>query len=314
VQRAAVLIPRISMLSLALGAGCTSTVAERVPSRWTATALNGGDDPGDAVVYIRRALTPIRWPTATEACALGGGPSWPTRESGVFDVALRDNYLLAIELVNRRSGPATFTREGRAGDFHVRSVEVDLRRDVPGGARLAGTAEFTIYPGGDIPEGTDQPGVNSTVLEVFSDEMVRSLRERVCAVDRSGVTAACPTPRTRSNSFQVIASLRVTGVFSRPVAPPVVLPVFLFPITICCGCLVSFPLEADVDDAVHPGPDCLAPLPSDAPQLCLPGQDDEFDCRRCVGTTPEFCQPRGFQSVVPIDGGVAQRIACAEDR
>lgn len=194
------------------------------------------------------------------------------------------------------------------------SVEVDLRRDVPGGARLGGAAAFTIYPGGIVPEGMNGPGGGVIMLEVFSNEMWMSLRERVCAVDRSGVTAACPTPRTRSNSFQVIASLRVTGGFSRPAAPPVVLPVFLFPITICCGCLVSFPPEADVDDAVHPGPDCLAPLPSDAPQLCLPGQDDEFDCRRCAGTTPDFCQPRGFQSVVPIDGGVAQRIACAEDR
>jgi hypothetical protein len=52
-----------------------------------------------------------------------------------------------------------------------------------------------------------------------------------------------------------------------------------FPITVCNGCLVSFP--PDADDPAKPGLDC--DIRDEAPVYCRMGQDAFVDCRACAG-------------------------------
>src|SRR5204863_1557151 len=63
---------------------------------------------------------------------------------------------------------------------------------------------------------------------------------------------------------------------------------FLFPISICSGCSVFFPAEAndpaqcylcDATDSETPAPNCR------------PGQDRPIDCRLCAGSNPGLCNP-----------------------
>jgi hypothetical protein len=63
---------------------------------------------------------------------------------------------------------------------------------------------------------------------------------------------------------------------------------FGFPITVCNGCLVSFP--ADSDDPAIDGPDCDAVAASAVTAAqCIFGQDAAVDCRQCRGT--DVCKP-----------------------
>jgi len=59
-----------------------------------------------------------------------------------------------------------------------------------------------------------------------------------------------------------------------------------FPITVCNGCLVYFPAEAD--DPAKAGVDC--DVRDEAPFYCRPGQDNAVDCRVCAGIVPA-CTP-----------------------
>jgi hypothetical protein len=59
-----------------------------------------------------------------------------------------------------------------------------------------------------------------------------------------------------------------------------------FPITVCNGCLISFPPEAD--DPAKPGLDC--DIRTEAPVYCRMGQDAFVDCRACAGLSP-VCTP-----------------------
>ncbi len=67
-----------------------------------------------------------------------------------------------------------------------------------------------------------------------------------------------------------------------------------FPITVCYGCLVNFPREAD-DLKLAQQPNCLyaSPTALDLVKPCRVGQDDLVDCRICKETFPNntVCEP-----------------------
>jgi len=67
-----------------------------------------------------------------------------------------------------------------------------------------------------------------------------------------------------------------------------------FPISVCYGCLVDFPREAD-DLTLAQQPNCFyaSPTPTDLVKPCRVGQDDLVDCRVCKETFPNntVCEP-----------------------
>jgi len=64
---------------------------------------------------------------------------------------------------------------------------------------------------------------------------------------------------------------------------------FHFPITICFGCLIYYPAEAN-DPKVAPNPNCDLPQSTGTALAvgCTPGQDEMVDCRVCKATYPTF--------------------------
>ncbi len=68
---------------------------------------------------------------------------------------------------------------------------------------------------------------------------------------------------------------------------------FLFPITLCNGCLVTFPTDATDTTKTTPNCDLAASTGTTLTAPCIPGQDDVVDCRVCkqyLGSS-KVCDP-----------------------
>ena len=68
-----------------------------------------------------------------------------------------------------------------------------------------------------------------------------------------------------------------------------------YPLTVCYGCLVSFPPEASDPKLTRPNCDLPAGTGTTVAAPCVLGQDDGVDCRVCkLSVRPQdigFCQP-----------------------
>jgi hypothetical protein len=60
-----------------------------------------------------------------------------------------------------------------------------------------------------------------------------------------------------------------------------------FPITICRGCLLQFPAEADDTSDFSPGLDCNDVSKDVSSRPCRLGQDEPVDCRLCKRAKPQ---------------------------
>jgi hypothetical protein len=69
---------------------------------------------------------------------------------------------------------------------------------------------------------------------------------------------------------------------------------FRYPITVCYGCLIYYPSEAN-DPKITPNPNCDLPMATGSSTSvgCSPGQDEMVDCRVCKATFPSdpICEP-----------------------
>ena len=63
-----------------------------------------------------------------------------------------------------------------------------------------------------------------------------------------------------------------------------------FPINVCIGCLVTFPVTAD-DPASATQPNCDASSSTAITSPCVVGQDQPIDCRLCASTNAPFAPP-----------------------
>jgi len=139
-------------------------------------------------------------------------------------------------------------------------------------------------------------------------EVVEGERREVWEIDLCG-RGPCPTtravgtstfevpilPRSVASFYQdqllaVLLSGRTPGVIDMIVRMHLVTdegeetPQFEYPVTLCLGCLVTFPEGSD--DPRRRGEDCCAGTPRTS---CYPGQDEAVDCQVCRETTPEIC-------------------------
>lgn len=74
-------------------------------------------------------------------------------------------------------------------------------------------------------------------------------------------------------------------------------PHFLFPVTVCCGCLVFYPVEAW--DELAGNYDCAEVSRGWDDYPCFLGQDRKVDCSMCFGTIPELCDPQSEEFINP---------------
>jgi hypothetical protein len=223
-------------------------------------------------------------------CTVSSDPSSAASFLGVLDVAVRFNYtvspLFQNELICTRA-PTDFRPEVR--DIVVNRVDVELHRDSVDGPiiNVGGvTGLFTLDTPAHVPcTGTSGAGFGVGGFDVITSRIGRALFDQVCVLGPPPVPGGRPS--ITSNDVRLVARIvpfgRTMGGIAVQGAP------FIYPIQVCCGCLLRFP--SDADDPMHHGPDCSQGTPMT--QVCDQGQDVPLDCRFCAGSNP-LCQPPGF--------------------
>jgi hypothetical protein len=217
------------------------------------------DDEGS--IFIRGALV-----VPTDTCDVIADPSSPTLFGGTLDTALAGEYgavLLVGNQLVRRGNTATV----RVETSRVQFVEADVTVLSSAGDQIAA---FRVPVSGFADPGTTgEPGYGAA---------------RVVLID--AVTAKSLGAQTGSSGVvqEIIASVIMRGhtLGGRDIESGA----WQFPISVCQGCLVFFP--GDADDTTTEAFDCNAR--DDAPTNCRVGLDSPVDCRICSAVSP-VCRP-----------------------
>ncbi len=213
-------------------------------------------------LYVEAVLAP-----QSPACEYSAQAGQLQLFRGTLDVAFRTRYegvvLVANQLATR--GAKTELRTETSG-FRIRGTEVQLRNSE--GAVLE---EFSVNGGGFIHASANE-GAGYGVAQVtmippsVGREYANELEENRGAI------------RT------LIASVRVFG--ETLGGQELTSSDFTFPIDICYGCLVDYPLEAVQDPGDGSGLVCVAASDGITLEACAVGQDERIDCRACAASLP----------------------------
>lgn len=198
----------------------------------------------NSAVFIRGVLA-----VQAPECAAKADPSSALQLGGVLDLAFRTNYQAALlvgnQLVAQGSRDQVRTETSRV----VIKGAVVTVKDAAGNTLKSYTVDATGFV--DPASGTE-PGYGVVQVELIPDSLQLSANTRVTA------------------DVQVFGdTLGGKSITSADL---------LFPISVCNGCLVSFPAAAL--DPTQPGK-CVGDTTATLP--CYPGQDDPIDCRLCTG-------------------------------
>lgn len=236
----------------ALGPLCT-TIAGLV---WVLS----GCAENDSGLYVEGVLSP-----RSPSCEYAADPNAAMLFRGVLDVAFRHKYegvvLVANQLTPR--GKKNELRTETSG-LRIRGSEVVLTTSQ--GSVLD---EFSVNGGGYIEASrSEAPGYG--------------LAEVTLIPPNRGAALANDLEGKRGTIRTLIANVRVFGETLGRVE--VTSADFTFPVDVCWGCLVEYPLEA-----VEPLSDgslvCGGAAEGVTLQQCQPGQDERIDCRACAATS-----------------------------
>ncbi|MCA9562001.1 MAG: hypothetical protein KC561_00865 [Myxococcales bacterium] len=183
------------------------------------------------------------------SCQPSRASSGDIQGAGFYDISVGNHYYMypLVENLLRSSG-------GYEGNRITMSEALILYDGLPEGAGITRD---------EVPiSGTLNPnGSAALTLEVFDELLSDRFREEL-------------TTRNDSRTVKVRIQLFGTTTAGRDVESNQ----FVYTINVCQGCLLEFPLEAQVE----PGPNCQADFSSsDFSSPCNPGQDDKIDCRLC---------------------------------
>jgi sulfur carrier protein ThiS len=250
-----------------------------------------------ASVQIRHLVAPQANPIQPNACSLSNDPSSPKLLASVLDLALRDNYIV-FPLVQNNLFSNRAAEVNRPDQRAIMAQYVDVELTTLSGALLSlGTAPstFRVPVNGDvIPAGVGaSPGFGVIEVSAIPGAQGQALRERLgCTGFASGARppeAFCANASetiqvTLRPTFRTVGGVELTsavGAVWKNVAP------YTFPLTICCGCLLSIP--AGYNDACQPA--SMSSMPATTVPYCLPGQDLPLACTDCGGAAQ--CSRRG---------------------
>lgn len=214
-----------------------------------AVAVAGGCADNETMLYI------IGVQKLSGECVAKPDLSQPLIGGGVLDIALRNPpvYQAAL-IVGNQLVPRGEEEKLRTESSHIVLEGAEVTLTDIGGAQLEA---YTVDTTGYVPatEG-DQPGYGVAFVPL---------------IPASGTVSA-------GNSYRAIVR-----VFGRTLGgQEVESGDYVFPISICSGCLVSFPIDA-WDQTLSPTYQCnSAEAPEDKDQ-CQVGQDEYVDCRNCRG-------------------------------
>jgi hypothetical protein len=212
-------------------------------------------------------------------CTFKADPTTPMLIEGTLDVKLRHSYLAGI-LVGNQYTPRGQKQNLKAESTRVtlRGAEITLTDSVGAQIQCSGNtscSSFTVYGTGFVDTNkAEEPGWGFFAAELIPQSVGFSIGQ---AMESSGLIAKT-----------VYASVKVFG--ESLGGQDLTSSVLSFPIKVCQGCLIGFPLQAVV------GSQCVVSatsVPSEQP--CIMGQDAVVDCRLCAGQTDACKTPFAIQ-------------------
>lgn len=202
-------------------------------------------------------------------CTVSADPSSEMLGSGMLDLAFSNTYSAALLVGNQ------MTARGSKAQLRPETKRVNLQGAEVTLTDLAGRVlepAFSVAGAGfaDVTPG-ETPGWGVVFVDLIP---------RTVGSDLADELEASRSPRT------IIAEARVFGTTiggSEVESGP-----FVFPIEVCYGCNVIFPLDAMVSDA-DGNFVCLGNAEGFEYVTCHPGQDELIDCRACAASSPDVC-------------------------
>src|SRR5260221_3796914 len=197
-------------------------------------------------------------------CTVSADPASLYLGSGTLDLAFRKNYqawmLVGNQLTSRGSKQTLRSETSRV---NLTGAEIDLTDSLNNRIK-----KFSVHGSGfvDVSRGED-PGWGLFGADLIPSTVGETLAGRV---------------GTGATVLEVIATVRVFG--STLGNQDVTSAELSYPIRVCYGCLVQYPLVA-VDFVTDPAnPTCSSSATELPITGCRPGQDDYIDCRSCAAT------------------------------
>jgi hypothetical protein len=236
----------------------------------------------DSTLFIRDVISPA--PVAVgQICTYTSDPTQPFVPSGILDTGLRGEYdavfLVGNQMVpqGNPNTPATETSYIKVDGAVVRVTTAD-GKPLDSFTTLVGT---TINP--SVGTSPSYSPVGATIVD--------------------GTALADPRvsgPVSAGGSVTVVTYTRFFG--HTLGGQSVESNEFEFPVTVCYGCLVSFP--ADEQSGAAPSPNCGSAVSGSTTATtvpCVPGQDQAIDCAHCLDRP--VCL--GTLAGVTLDAGAA---------
>jgi len=255
-----------------------SPLARRVPVSavliGVAAFAGSGCVDVESMIFIRQVNLPVE---TGNQCIVEPNPQGPFISHGTLDVAFRQEYIAGLVVGSQIVSQGNLTRL-RTETSRVRIEGVEARLENASGGLVWGPHTIPATGFIDPSSGTSPSyGVVDATL-VGADFGAKMATQLAADASRSG--------RHYTSISKVFGhTLGNQAVDSGE---------FHFPITICFGCLIYYPAEAN-DPKVAPNPNCDLPQSTGTALAvgCTPGQDEMVDCRVCKATYPTaaICEP-----------------------
>ena len=233
----------------------------------------------DSSIFVSDVLAP-QYVTAGMACTFTADPTQPVLGSGTMDAALTAEYT-AMFLVGNQLVPRGDPNQPQTETSFV-TVQGAVVRIVDSNGNQLNT--YTNRAAGTIPPSSGTtPGYLSVGATIIDSTTASTLGHG--GVDR------------------VVSYVRFFG--QTLGGDSVESNEFGFPVDVCRGCLVSFPVSED-DPNLDVQPNCAlagaaANSSSSMSVPCSPGQDLAIDCSACAGIPA--CNPKGTAIPIADAGG-----------
>ncbi|HMI86189.1 MAG TPA: hypothetical protein VK550_18975 [Polyangiaceae bacterium] len=251
-------------------------------ARWLCLAAAGGSAllagagcaDSESILFVRQAQARIA--SGANGCTVDSSPSSLFITEGTLDLAFRTEYRAALLVGNQ------LVARGNSSQLRTETSRVEVQGAV---VRLEdGTSTvwgpFTVPGSGFIDPATGSTpsyGLTEAILlgSAFGNALAGDL-----------------TQRSRVRRFTSIVKILGKTLGGTAVESGE----WRFPLTVCYGCLVSFPPEAsDSKAGRQPNCDLAAGTGTAVAAPCALGQDDAVDCRVCKAAIRQqdawVCQP-----------------------
>lgn len=215
----------------------------------------------DGSLYVVGVIQPPI--AANGVCTYTISSNGPFLSAGILDVAFANSYSPTVLLGNQ------LVAVGNAQQSRVETNRIQLQGSVVRITDAAGSElrSYTVAAAGILdPASGTTPGYGSSSTILVDPDTASTLRTQL--------GAAPGTTRTLLTYTKFFGqTLGGTHIESGE---------YQYPITVCFGCLVSFP--AGSADTSKPQPNCLGAVGGSSGSVstpCISGQDQPIDCRLC---------------------------------